>query len=323
MRDSILKFAQQFSYEPKIENPSTLLRASKDKYVVVGMGGSHLAADLLSIFSKETSVIIHSSYGLPLIKNSELKKHLIVLSSYSGNTEEVIDAFYSAKKKGCTIVVIAIGGKLLELAKKYTIPYIQLPDTHIQPRMALGFSIKALLKIVGDEQGLRDLSKLSNTLKPKNFEKKGMTLAKKLKGRIPVVYSSLQNQALAQNFKIKFNETGKIPAFYNVFPELNHNEMTGLDVVRQTKKLSSKFYFIFLKDVNDHPRIIKRMEITEKLYKAQGLKVEQISISHTNIFFKVFSTLLLADWTAYYTAMGYGAEPELVPMVEDFKKMMR
>ncbi|MDP3726323.1 MAG: SIS domain-containing protein [bacterium] len=321
MRDSILKFAQQFSYEPKIENKKNLAR--KDKFIVIGMGGSHLAADLLSIFSKETSVIIHSNYGLPPIKNSELKKNLIVLSSYSGNTEEVIDAFHTAKKRGLDMLVVAIGGALMELAQKYTIPYIQLPDTHIQPRMALGFSIKALFKIIGDEKALRELSKLSNTLKPKNFEKKGQVLAKKLKGHIPVIYSSFQNQAIAHNWKIKLNETGKIPAFCNVFPELNHNEMTGFDVVRQTKKLSSKFYFIFLKDAADHPRIIKRMEITKKLYKARSLKVMSISISHKNIFFKIFSALLLADWAAYYTAKGYSTEPEFVPMVEDFKKMMR
>ncbi len=220
------------------------------------------------------------------------------------------------------MVVIAVGGILLELAKKYKIPYIQLPDTNIQPRMALGFSIKALFKIIGDKKALHELLKLGTSLKAKRFEQEGAALAKKIKGRDPLIYASANNQALAQNWKIKFNETGKIPAFYNVFPELNHNEMTGFDTIQSTKRLSERFHFIFLKDGADIPRIKTRMNITEKLFKDRGFQVESISISHKNTFLKVFSTLLLADWTAYYTAKEYGAEPELVPMVEDFKKMM-
>jgi len=154
------------------------------------------------------------------------------------------------------------------------------------------------------------------------IENSGRELAEKIKGKIPVIYSSSQNSAIAYNWKIKFNETGKIPAFYNVFPELNHNEMTGFDVKEPTKPLSEKFYFIFLKDEADHPKVIKRMDITKKLYGDRGLSAEMISLDGGNILEKMFSSLLLADWTAYYTAVQYGADPEQVPMVEEFKKLI-
>jgi len=110
-----------------------------------------------------------------------------------------------------------------------------------------------------------------------------------------VIYSSKRNVAVAYNWKIKFNETGKIPAFYNVFPELNHNEMTGLDVREATKELSKNFHFIFLKDETDHPKIQTRMDITKKLYEDRGLAVEILQLQGNDIFHKIFSTLFFCD----------------------------
>jgi glucose/mannose-6-phosphate isomerase len=89
-----------------------------------------------------------------------------------------------------------------------------------------------------------------------------------------------------------------------------------------TKELSNKFYFIILKDNKDNPKIQKRMEVLEKLYKDRNLPVETIELSGKDTWHKIFSSLLLADWTAYYTAIEYGLEPEQVPMVEEFKKLI-
>ena len=105
-------------------------------------------------------------------------------------------------------------------------------------------------------------------------------------------------------------------------PELNHNEMTGLDVVDSTRALSQNFYFLFLKDKYDHPQVTKRMEVMEKLYKGRGLKVETIELSGQDHFHKIFSSLLLADWTSYFLAISYGVDSENVPMVEEFKKLI-
>ncbi len=130
------------------------------------------------------------------------------------------------------------------------------------------------------------------------------------------------NEAIAYNWKIKFNETGKIPAFYNIFSELNHNEMTGFDVKDVTKDLSKNFTFILLKDNADDERIQKRMRILKKLYEDRGLSVIEIELQGDTAFQKIFSSIILADFAAYYTAMGYGLDPEQVPMVEEFKKLV-
>ena len=125
------------------------------------------------------------------------------LSSYSGNTEEIINTLEKGIENNLSMAIISTGGNLIELAKKHSLPYIQIPITGIQPRSALGYSIKALFKIMGEEGMLKELSVLANTLDPSSYQDKGEELAEKLKGKIPVIYSSAQNMSLAYNWKIK------------------------------------------------------------------------------------------------------------------------
>ena len=334
MYEAIKNFHKQFSHQPEIKNVEFLYDTSS--FIVIGMGGSALAPKLLKTHLPELDITVHSDYGLPKYPLASLKKKLIILSSYSGNTEEVIDAFQKGKDLNLNMAVITVGGELLKLAIENKIPYIELPNTGVQPRSALGFSVKGFLKLVGENGELKKITELTTTLNGVDYEEAGKALAGKLKNYVPVIYASLDNLSLAYNWKIKFNETGKIPAFYNVFPELNHNEMTGFDLARsvnakgvdstEREKLNMQFYIILLKDGEDDPRIGKRMEVLEKLYKDRNLKVEMIELGakskRGDTWHKVFSSLLLADWAAYYTAQSYGLEAEQVPMVEEFKKII-
>lgn len=320
MNDAINNFAKQFRFKPKIENKQNFKK--KKKIIVCGMGGSHLAADLLRDLNPALDLTIHSDYGLPPVDEKEIKKTLVIASSYSGNTEEVIDGFNKALEQKLNLLVIATGGKLIELAQQNDVPYIQLPDTCIQPRSALGLSLKAMLKATGQRELFKEVETIAKILKPKTLEQAGKDLATALKGKVPVIYASTANQSTAYNWKIKLNETGKIPAFYNVIPELNHNEMTGFDIKDSSRELSEKFYFILLKDSTDHPRNIKRLEVTQKLYQDRGLSVKTIEMAGESKVEKIFSSLVLADWTAFHIAEMYGLESEQVPMVEEFKKLV-
>lgn len=325
MYDAIKNFNKQFEYEPRIENGENLKpfdSVQGKRIIVAGMGGSHLAGDILQAWDPSLDVIVHSDYGISGYPKSVLENAVVIASSYSGNTEEPISAYEEAQEKGLDVIVISVGGKLIELAKEHGTPYIQMPNTGIQPRSALGFSFAALLKAIGEGEALAELKNLATLLDPEAYEDAGKTLARKLKGKVPVIYSSRRNQAIAYNWKIKFNETGKIPAFYNVFPELNHNEMTGFDVKAATKKLSENFLFFVLRDSEDHASILKRMEVLERLYKDRGLPVEIVDIEGETRIHRIFGSLVLADWIAYYTAEQYGLESEQVPMVEEFKKLI-
>jgi glucose/mannose-6-phosphate isomerase len=320
MYEIIKNFNKQFEYEPQIEG--NLFLEGVKNFIAVGMGGSHLAADILNSYDPSFNILVHKNYGLPNLPEETLKQSLIILNSYSGNTEEVIDSFYLALEKKLKMASITYNGKLLELSKKYNIPFVKLPEPKVQPRLALGFHAKALLKILNKEKELKEISELVYLLKPEEFEGQGRELSQKIKDKVPVIYSSERNQAIAYIWKIKFNETSKIPAFCNVLPELNHNEMTGFDVKETTRHLSQNFIFFLLFDEEDHPKIQKRMKILKNLYEERNLKVEILKLEGQNRFHKIFSSLVLADWTSFYLAKEYQVEPEEVPMVEEFKKLM-
>ena len=225
MIEAIKNFSRQFEYEPKVENEDGL--GKFNRFVVVGMGGSNHPTGLLKIWKPELDITIHRNYGLPSIPEEGLKNSLIILSSYSGNTEEVTDAFHAAGERKLARAVISTGGKLLDLAKKEKVPFVEIPDTNIQQRLALGLIFKALLKVMGQEEALGEVRQLAGSLDVTRYESTGRGLAEKLKGFVPIVYSSARNGPLAYVWKIVLNETAKIPVFYNVLPELNHNEMTG------------------------------------------------------------------------------------------------
>ncbi|NCN53004.1 hypothetical protein GW950_00895 [Candidatus Wolfebacteria bacterium] len=321
MDEVIKNFTKQFEYSPEIINGGNLKKYKK--FIVVGMGGSNLAPDLIKLRNPKLDIYAHRNYGLPDWDKKVLKESLIILNSYSGNTEEVLESFKIVNKNKYPMVAVSTGGKLLKLAMKYKKPYIQMPDEGIQPRMALGFNMVAILKAMGETAMVNELKKLTISLKPHEIERVGKSLARKLRDHVPVIYSSKKNFPIAYNWKVKFNETAKIPAFTNKFPELNHNEMTGFDVVSKTAHLSNVFSFVFLKDMTDNPKISKRMNVTERLYRERRLPVEVAMLNGKSPFHKMFYSLLLADWTAYHTAKEYGVDPEAVPMVEDFKKLIK
>ena len=215
MLDKYRSFPKQFEFKPVVMNPGTLKQA--ESFVVLGMGGSNLTPSLIKIADPFLDLICHRDYGLSPVKDGVLRNNLIIASSYSGNTEETLDGFNAALAKGLDIAVIAKGGKLLDLAKQHNAPFVELPSVDIQPRVSAGFQLMALLKLMGKEKELEEARLLSQTIAIHELEKEGERLAGLLFGKIPVVYSSLKNLPLARNWKIKFNETAKIPAFFNVF----------------------------------------------------------------------------------------------------------
>lgn len=317
MSDAILSFPKQFVYQPEIVGVFNPKKYSR--FVVVGMGGSHLAADAVTRLRPDIDLTVYSDYGLPVV--AEPERTLVILSSYSGNTEEVLAAADEGLKKGYTMAAIAVGGTLLDWARTHSVPYIQLPDTGIQPRSAWAFSLRALLKLLGREDVLQAMEHLVN-MPVAEWQKLGQELSAQLSGRVPIIYASRENSSIAYNWKIKFNENAKIPAFYNVLPELNHNEMNGFDVVDATRALSEHFTFIFLRDSTDHPQIQKRFAVLKKLYEARGLPVIEIELTGSEDIEKISRSLVLADWTSVALAEHYGLESEQVPMVQEFKQLI-
>ncbi len=293
--------------------------------IICGIGGSALPAELIDALQIPMAVpmYIHRDYNLPAAK--VLLTSLIICISYSGNTEETVSAMEMALEKKLQMVAIATGGKVAQLAKENNIPLAIIP-AGIQPRCATGYIVGALIQILQnagliDETATNIKSAAGEMEKAApELEEKGKGLAGQLKNTLPVVYASSNFQAVAKIWKIKFNENSKVPAFWNYFPELNHNEMVGYTGL---SALGIKnLHVIMLQDSADHERTKKRMELTANIITQAGGHVHRITMEEGTHMFKVFSSLMLGDFASYYLALEYGIDPAPVVMVEEFKKAL-
>lgn len=321
MRESIEGFASQFSFVPTIERDDE--QGAPAHVVLGGMGGSHLATGIIKMLRPGVELYVHRDYGLPPYDDQFMEDSLFIASSYSGNTEETLDFAKSAVDRGLRIAVVTTGGKLLEFAEEHNLPTIKLPSDGIQPRMALGYFLLAIARFLADESLEKELATDAAQIDATELEETGDEIARLAHGKIPLICASADNLPLAHLWKIKFNETGKIPAFYNVFPELNHNEMTGFDAIDSTQNLASQFAVIMVRDDEDDLRVQKRMEICADLYKERGLTLINYEVKGSTPVERALSTLLVEDWSALYASERYGTESDAVPMVEDFKQRLK
>ncbi len=321
MKDSILKFAEQFQFKPEIQNEEKV-KCKKEHYILGGMGGSGLCAGLFHVFRPGIDLHVHQDYGLPPFDNEFMSRSLFIASSYSGNTEETLDFAEAAFLKGYSVAIITTGGKLLEFAKKNNLPYVLIPDTGIQPRMALGFSTLAIASLVEPQM----VPEIQSSLEGVDLEpliKQAKEITQKIYKKIPIIYSSSLNRNLAYVWKISMNETGKIPAFQNVIPELNHNEIQSFDYNQIENKKYGKFVFIILHDSEDHPQNELRMRTVEELYQERGFDVISVYLEGDTVIEKVFKSIILSNWIAFYVSELNSSDPEGVPLIEEFKKRIK
>lgn len=314
LRRIILNFPKQFEWgEEAIEGLKINFKFKR--LVFCGMGGSALPGELLKLYFEKSKInlpiIIHKDYNLPF-PSGKNDFHFVI--SYSGNTEETISSFKELLKKRLKMIVISSNGKLEKLARKEGIPLILVPKG-IPPRFALGYFFSIIFKILKNKGIIKESDKkFYLKLEPEKLEGEGINLAKKIKNRIPLIYSSKINFPLAQIWKINFNENSKVPAFANFFPELNHNEMQGFET------FGRKFFIIFLQDKEDYSQIKKRMEITSKILKKKGVRGIILNLKEKDILLKIFKNILISEWTSFYLSQFYNRDPGPVKLVEEFKK---
>ncbi len=282
------------------------------------MGGSALTLDILHDYIQlEDPLRPLIDYDLPDYANSQ---DLLICASYSGNTEEVLAVFYQALEKGIPIICMGHSGKLRQLAQMYGFPYIEIP-TCIQPRCALGYFLASLLAVLyrlgrcPDQRDALNNLRLFLQQNQNTFEAEGKKLSQFLRARVPIIHGPQHLSGTCRNWKIKFNENCKIPAFYNVFPELNHNEMVGW-----TQMLMPAAIVLLKSPVMD-PRIHQRMQVFEDIL-GEEIPIYCLEIKGNNPLQVIFSSLQVADYASYYLAQAYQVDPAAVPIVEDFKKKL-
>jgi glucose/mannose-6-phosphate isomerase len=321
------QFSAGFALAEGVRVPGTFT-----SIMISGMGGSALPGNLFRIYLNDLfktgqphdqplSVYQNRSYSLP---PESFHECLNFICSYSGNTEETIASFEEALQNNLPCIALSAGGKIEEMAKAHGVPHVKLPIPYenFQPRVGTGYFFGAMFQILVN-QGLvpdmtEELRQEAAALRDNMgaLEEQGKTLAKKLAGKTPVIYSTTRYKSVAMVWKIKLNENAKTPAFWNFFPELNHNEMVGWTLPQ------GKFIVLMLHDEATHSQIQKRMIITAELLRKQGVDVEILDMAGGSVYSKIFTSIALGDFASYYLALEYGQDPTPVAMVEELKKLL-
>ncbi len=323
MRSMLKGFPQQFTHAVELF-PEDLQFPKVEGAIVCGMGGSSLPADIVNaLWIEHTRLEISREYFLPVWVN---EKTLAFVCSFSGNTEETISAYHQAHERNMPVCVITRGGKLAEMAKEWNDPLLLIDESRptFQPRFASGF-FYAFITLAMQRAGLIDadiaehLQQVSDALAKFDPEDEAKQIASRLKGRIPLVYSSgCFVDSVARIWKIKFNENSKIPSFYNAIPELNHNEMVGF-----TNTLSAPLHVLMLRDSNEYERISVRFEALKELLSKLGIEHSEVWFEGSSDAEKIFRMLYLGDFVTYYLALELGYDPTPVEIVESFKAAIR
>jgi glucose/mannose-6-phosphate isomerase len=300
-----------------------------ENIIVAGMGGSAIGGELLKDYTRATAKVpveISREYHLPAYAG---KKSLVILASYSGDTEETLSSLLDAVKRKCMIFCVGSGGNLIKYSKKLNLPHLQVKGG-MAPRAALPHMVLPLLaclekinigpKFSDDiSEATRLLEKVSGENAPERPIAKSVakTLAQNLSDPAPVVYGFGIYRGVALRFKQQFNENAKVPSKWETFSELNHNETMGWE---NAKELCKCFALVLLRDKSEPEEILSRIETTKKLMEPNLSKMFEVWAQGKSDLAKMLSTILVGDFTSVYLAMLRGVDPTPVNTVNLMKE---
>ena len=303
MKTLVDGFTKQLQEALDIAHKAVLTRKNNiHNIVVTGLGGSGIGGTILSELVQSECpipIIINKDYFLPEFVNSN---SLIVISSYSGNTEETLSAMKQAIDKNAQIVCVTSGGEVHAIAEKYKFDTIIIPGGH-PPRSCIGYSLVQLLKIVQFNGFVKTdlLSQVQATISFLDNEKEAIKveasiIAKKLLNKIPVIYSLGSSEGAAVRFRQQINENSKMLCWHHTLPEMNHNELVGW-----TEKNDSLAVVTFRTSF-DYSRTIKRYDICKELFAKYSHSVTDITAKGTSKVEQFFYLINIGDWISCYIA---------------------
>ena len=303
MKTLVEGFTKQLQEALNIANSANLtIKNNIQNIIVTGLGGSGIGGTILSeLIQAECPipVIINKDYFLPEFVNAN---SLVIISSYSGNTEETLSAMKQAISKKSHIVCITSGGKVLEIAKEHEYDTIIIPGGH-PPRSCIGYSLVQLFKIVQFNQFVKtDLLKLvTDSIILLNKENSSIKLeatniAKLLNGKIPVIYSLGTCEGVSVRFRQQINENSKMLCWHHVFPEMNHNELVGW-----TEK-NENLAVVTFRSSFDYERTVKRYDLCKSLFAKYSSSVTDITAKGNTKLEQFMYLINLGDWISCYLA---------------------
>ncbi len=321
MMDKLIgSFTEQIKEAMEIGSNAILIQPTKAvrNVVVCGLGGSGIGGDLVTN-------LVHDKMLEPMATCKEyvlpeyVDKHtLLIIVSYSGNTEETLHMLKEGIDRNAKIVCIASGGSLIKLAQKAGLDYITIP-AGLPPRACLAYSFIQQLYILnrysliddGFRVGLEEVVELIDD-NEKKIRKEAKQIAKKLKGKTPVIYAAPNMAAVALRFRQQLNENAKVLAWHAVIPEMNHNELVGWTA-------KGKYAVVMLRNESDYERIQHRMEINKTIIEPFAKTIIELNCKGDSLIAQELYMIHLLDWVSYYLAEYRGVDAMEVKVIDFLK----
>ena len=302
-----------------------------EKVIVAGMGGSAIGGDVTgALIENELDIpfIVIRGYQLP---NWVDDRTLVICSSYSGDTEETLSAFDDAQSKNALICSITTGGTLVDKSLSSGCDVISIPDG-LQPRAALAFSFVPMLYLLGKvgKISLESISWLRKAAQLLKDVREGYSiddpsnptwsLAQKIKCCLPIIYTGSERlNPVAIRLKGQLCENGKMLAYNNSLPEINHNEIEGWE---NNKGLFEQYYIIWLKDKDDHDRVKLRQNATLEILRKNGVKQSALKMKEKSFSERFLHMIHYGDWLSYWCAIAHESDPGPVEKIIQLKKKL-
>ena len=286
--------------------------------VISGLGGSGIGGNMTYEFCKSELSIpiqVNKSYFVPKYVNEH---SLVIISSYSGNTEETLSAMEDAFNKGAHIICISSGGKVIDFAKENGLDHIIVPGG-MPPRSCLGYSLVQQLYVMKELKltsgtPLENLDTAIELLKKdqEDIKAKAKVYAKDMVGKKAVIYINAWMETVAIRWRQQINENSKALSWHHVIPEMNHNELVGW------RNQEDDLYVIFLRNENDYERIQQRIDINKGIISkyAKAVDIYSKGVSHVE---KALYFIHLGDWISYYIAVEKDIDAVEVKVIDYLK----
>lgn len=327
MMESVLGLPQQLEWGEDV----TVGELPRNRpLILLGMGGSAMAATVGMLTARSPQpMVVHRTYGLPTW--AATTDPLVIAVSYSGNTEEVLSGVEEALGLGLDVAAVATGGGLAATAAVHGFPLVTVP-AGMQPRAGVGYQTSAVVRVLEAagvvEDAREQLDEAASVLSALLGDGSGAAvglgrdIAVALEGRIPVIYGGAGIGALAAyRWKTQVNENAKAPAYASEIPELDHNELEGWTGAGELA--ARGIGIVYLRDGNDHPRVVRRMDLTERILDTLAPRAGSVHSQGAGPLARFFSLAVVGDVASVALAEAAGVDPTPVPTLERFKVMLR
>ncbi|HOZ87319.1 MAG TPA: bifunctional phosphoglucose/phosphomannose isomerase [Bacteroidia bacterium] len=320
MKTLVQNFTAQLKDSKAIAEKAILSNSTNIQNIVItGLGGSGIGGTIISELvsdSCKVPILVNKDYFLPAYVNEST---LLIVSSYSGNTEETLAALNEAIAKKAQIIAVTSGGKVLELARQHQFDFIEIPGGK-PPRSCIGYSLVQLIKILvskgfADKKLFSDLDKAITLLDEENtnIKTEAKKIAQSLTGKIPVIYSLGTCEGTVVRFRQQINENSKMLCWHNTFPEMNHNELVGWTTKNESLVVVT-FHTAF-----DYERTRKRYEVCKPIFEKYAAAVIDIHARGKSKLEQFLYLINIGDWISCEIAELRGIDPVEVNVIDHLK----